>query len=1207
MLHPAHPPLLLTVLLAGAATALAGIVPAQAGTVPARIDFNRDIRPILSDKCFQCHGPDAHNRKSKLRLDLRSSAFTPRGDHGPAIVAGKPDASELVRRIMHKDASKRMPPRKSRKKLDDAERRTLVAWIEQGAPWAEHWAFVPPKVPAIPKVKNATNEIDALIFARLQSERLRSSPATDRRTLIRRVSLDLTGLPPTPSERAAFLRDDSGNAYEKLVDRLLASPHYGEHMARYWLDAARYGDTHGLHLDNYREMWLYRDWVSKAFENNMPFDRFTIEQLAGDLLPNTTRSQRVASGFNRCHITTNEGGSIKEEVYVRNVTDRVATTGTVFLGLTLGCAVCHDHKFDPISQKEFYQLFAFFNNLDGNAMDGNSKTHAPVLHVASDAQEKQIAQFDADSKQIQTKIREALAAIDYVEPETSEPIASQPRETIVWVDDALPEGAVAGGNGLEWIETPREFVHSGRLAMKRKGKGGHQHFFRTATRKLRVGAGDVLFAWVFIDPKDKPLQIMLQWNGDGDKDWDHRAYWGQNKLKHGKDNTNGRRRLGGLPKAGEWVKLSVAAIKVGLRPGMAVHGISFTQFDGTAYWDTAGIETASPQEPEDFIWIDDVAPKGAKLGGNGPNWQWQAPAEKKPLVLSGERSLRRSGKGLIQDYFTSATTPLRVQAGDRLFAHVWLDPNDPPKSVQLQWNDGTWEHRARWGAPAHGPGRKGGADFVAGALPATGGWVRLEVPIEKVGLTPGRLLNGWAFTQVDGTVYWDKAGVRTWGPPDDAHLTSLRVWAQFAKDDASVPAPIRKAITAAKQTKAQGKLIRAHYLRRVHVGSRSVFAPLEKQLAAAKKKKTDLERKIPTTLVMKERKKPREAFVLVRGQYHVKGEKVSRVTPSVLPPMAKDLPRNRLGFARWLTDPSHPLMARVTVNRFWQQLFGTGIVKTSEDFGNQGERPSHPELLDWLATRFIADGWDVKKFMKRLVMSATYRQSSRVTPQLFAIDPANRLLARGPRFRLDAETIRDQALALSGLLVTTIGGPGVKPPQPGGLWRAVGYTSSNTARFRADKGPDKVHRRSLYTFWKRTAPPPQMTTLDAPSREDCRVRRERTNTPLQALLLMNDPQYVEAARGLAQRVLTEGGKTDRSRARWVLELATCRLPNHVDVADILALLGTERTAFRKDAAAAKALIAIGDAKPDAKFDPTELASWTMVANLILNLDEVVTK
>jgi Protein of unknown function (DUF1553)/Protein of unknown function (DUF1549)/Planctomycete cytochrome C len=1183
---------------------------ALAGGVGAQVDFNRDIRPILSDKCFKCHGPDAHNRKGKLRLDVRGPAFARRGERGPAIVAGEPDASELVRRILHEDQKKRMPPRKSGKHLDAGEKRMLVAWIAQGARWAEHWAFAPPVVPRLPDVHLATwptNEIDRLILARLESAGLKPSPATDRRTLIRRVSLDLTGLPPTRPDVAAFLRDRSTNAYEKVIDRLLASPHYGEHMARYWLDAARYGDTHGLHLDNYREMWLYRDWVVKAFQDNMRFDRFTIEQLAGDLLPDPTTAQKIASGFNRCHVTTNEGGSIKEEVFVRNVNDRVATTGTVFLGLTFGCAVCHDHKFDPIPQKEFYQLSAFFNNLDGAAMDGNSKAPAPVLRVPSELQTRQLARFSEDRKRLEAEIQSVLAGIHYEEPTPPEPAETRPRETIIWVDDAFPEGSKAEGDGLAWIETPSEYVHTGRVAMKRQGKGSHQHFFRNATRKLRVGAGDVLFTWVFLDPEDRPLEIMLQWNGDGDKDWNHRAYWGQNKIPSGKDATTQRRRIGDLPRAGEWVKLAVPAAKVGLRPGMAVHGLAFTQFDGTAYWDTAGIETASPQEPEDFIWIDDVAPKGAKLGGNGPKWNWQTATKTRPLVLSGAKSLRRSGKGLIQDYFTSATSPLRVQAGDRLFAHVWLDPHDPPKSVQLQWNDGTWEHRARWGGPAHGPDRKGGANFLAGPLPTTGGWVRLEVPIDAVDLAPARLINGWAFTQVDGTVYWDKAGVRTWGPPDDAHLTSLRAWTAFARDDGAVPAAIRKAIAAPNPTTEQTARIRKHYLRHVHAGSRAVFAPFEKQLANLDKKKQALERKIPTTLVMKERKKPRDAFVLVRGQYHAKGDKVERRTPAVLPPMAKDLPRNRLGLARWLTDPSHPLMARVTVNRFWQQVFGTGLVKTSEDFGNQGERPSHPKLLDWLATRFLADGWDVKTFMKRMVMSATYRQSARVTPALLARDPDNRLLARGPRFRLDAESLRDQALAISGLLVPTIGGPGVKPPQPAGLWRAVGYTSSNTAKFKADTGVAKVHRRSIYTFWKRTSPPPQMTTFDAPSREDCRVRRERTNSPMQALLMMNETQYVEAARALAQLTLTAGGTDDTVRASWMFQTATCRAPARADLTDLLRLLAAQRAEFHENPKAAGALIVIGETKADARLDPGELASWTVVANLILNLDEVVTK
>jgi mono/diheme cytochrome c family protein len=773
----------------------------------AKINFGRDIRPILADNCFACHGPDIHQRKAKLRLDTRSGALAELRSGGHAIVPGKPDESVLIERITDDNPSRHMPPKKSGKTLTSAQIDLLRRWIAEGATYTVHWAFTPPMRPAMPKVKNTAwpkNAIDSFILARLEREGLSPSPEADRTTLIRRVTLDLTGLPPTPAEVDAFLADTSPNAYEKVVDRLLQSPRYGEHMARFWLDAARYGDTHGLHLDNYREIWPYRDWVIKAFNANKPYDRFLTEQLAGDLLPGATLDQIVATGFNRCHVTTSEGGSIEEEVYVRNVIDRVDTTGTVFLGLTIGCARCHDHKFDPIQTKEYYQLFAFFNNLDGPALDGNAARPAPTVRVPTAEQREELE-----------RVRQRIAVL---------------REQI-------------------------------------------------------------------------------------------------NK------------------------------------------------------------ETAQMR----------------------------------------------------------------------------------------------------------------------------------------------------------------------------------------------------------------------------HTKSSTGLAPILAQVAVLEKQRQQIEKEIPATLVFKERATPRPAFILKRGEYDQRGEPVGRDTPKFLPPLPEKAPRDRLGLAQWLLAPDHPLTARVEVNRLWQQCFGTGLVKTAEDFGTQGESPSHPALLDWLAVQFREDGWDMKKMMKRIVMSATYRQSSRVTKDRLAKDPENRLLSRGPRFRLDAEMLRDQALFVSGLLVEKLGGPSVKPPQPAGLWEAVGYTGSNTKDFKPDHGHEKVHRRSIYTFWKRTAPPPQMNTFDAPSREACLVRRERTNTPLQALLLMNEEQFVEAARTLAEHALKEGGATPEARAVYMFRLTTARRPDAKELTEILAAYRDHLATYTRDVDKAKQLISVGEQKPEAKLNPSELAAWTMIANLLLNLDEVINK
>ncbi len=964
-------------LAASAPVALAGLLLLRAAAptlvraeTPApkpAIDFTRQIRPILAENCFACHGPDEKKRRARLRLDTKEGAL----GHSGLVVPGKADESDLFARVTSKDAAEQMPPPKSGKKLTPAQIDLLRKWIDAGAPWSEHWAFVPPKRPALPKVKDAAwarEPIDRFILAGLEAEGLKPSPEADRVTLARRLTFDLTGLPPTPAEVDAFVADKSPDAYEKLVDRLLESPRYGEHMARYWLDSARYGDTHGLHLDNYREVWPYREWVIKAFNTDKPFDKFVIEQLAGDLLPNATTDQVVATGYNRCHVSTSEGGSIDEEVYVRNVDDQVDTNGTVFMGLTVGCSKCHDHKYDPITQRDYYSLFAFFNNIDGPALDGNARDTPPSIRVASPEQEAQLARIKQKADAVRAKIAAEAAK------------AESARADYVWIDDAAPAGKleVGGATNVAWnfVGKDKHPVHSGDKSLRLAAKGLQQCVLIEAKAPLQIGQGDTLFAYVHLDPKDPPKEIMLQWHSTN---WLHRAYWGDNAIPWGKDNSTERLKIGGLPKAGEWV--------------------------------------------------------------------------------------------------------------------------------------------------------------------------RLEVPAAKVGLKPGDVVTGWAFTQQGGVAYWDRAGLVTRAP----------------------------------------------------------LAPLNAELAAVEKERAEVEKAMPTTLVFKERKDERPAFILKRGEYDQHLAKVSRATPLFLPPLPREAPRNRLGFARWLVDPKHPLTARVTVNRFWQQVFGTGIVKTTEDFGTQGELPSHPELLDWLALQFISDGWDVKKFMKRLVMSQTYRQTAKATPDRLAKDPANRLLSRGPRFRLDAEELRDQALYVSGLLAEKVGGPSVKPPQPAGLWEAVGYVTSNTRNFVADTGLAKVHRRSMYTFWKRTAAPPQMTTFDAPSREVCTVRRERTNTPLQALEMMNETQFVEASRALAERGMKEGGAKPEERLAYVFRLATARKADSKELAELLAAYKDHLAVYTKDVAAARKLIAVGESKPDAKLDPSELAAMTMVSNLLLNLDEVINK
>lgn len=1023
-------------LLALSTTAFAG-----AGTLDSKsaVDFSRDIRPILADNCYACHGPDAQERKAGLRLDVREGALADLGGYH-AIVPGDPAKSEVIARITTADADDLMPPPKTGKQLTTAQVDLLKRWIAEGAEWQPHWSFIKPERPPLPEVKASRwprNPIDHFILARLEREKLQPSPEADKPTLIRRVTFDLTGLPPTPEEVDAFLADQRPDAYERVVDRLLQSPRFGEHEARYWLDAVRYGDTHGLHLDNERSLWPYRDWVVSAFNRNLPFDQFTIEQIAGDLLPEPTREQKVASGYNRCNVSTSEGGAIDDEFYVRYAVDRTETTSVVWMGLTVGCAVCHDHKYDPISQKEFYELYAFFNNFNEKAMDGNALLPPPMMKLPTSEQADKLAELNAQIAASEKQLREEAAKIEYSEP-------------------------------------------------------------------------------------DREIKPPLE-------------------------------------------------------------------------------------SPVDFVWADDEFPAGAEVKSDGHPLR-VVEGEK---AFSGSRSLMRTDKGLAQDFFTKASQPLLVGKGDKLFAYVYLDPADPPKAIMLQYHTGEWRHRANWGDEDVIPfGEKGTSQkLLLGALPALGEWVRLEVSAEQLNLKPGTKIDGLAFTQYGGTVYWDKAGIVTKTEQEDFSGVSQIAWEQQqkARERRDLPKNVEDALKAAadKRTDEQKRVLREHYLAHVYAPARATFEPLIKQINTAKKERDDLDKAIPATMISEEMEKPRGSFVLKRGEYDKRDEPVQPGVPAVLPPLRANGTTNRLDFARWLVSPEHPLTSRVIVNRFWQQFFGTGLVKTSGDFGAQGESPSHPDLLDWLATEFIGSGWDVKQLLRLMVTSATYRQDSALTEHLLTMDPENRLLARGPRFRLDAETIRDNALAVSGLLVEKMGGRGVRPYQPPGIWEAVGYTTSNTAKFEQDHG-EALYRRSLYIFWKRTAPPPYLTTFDAPSREKFCVRRERANTPLQALVTMNDPAFVEAARHLSARMI-EHHDNPEARLDFGFRLVTARPPSSGERSVLQTALQKYLATYRANAEAAKKLIAVGDSPVNEKLDSVELAAYTMVANLLLNLDETLNK
>ncbi|HVX15720.1 MAG TPA: PSD1 and planctomycete cytochrome C domain-containing protein [Pirellulales bacterium] len=1009
------------------------------------VRFNRDLRPIMSDTCFKCHGPGT--RKAGLRLDLRDEALKPAASGATPIVPGKPDQSEAVRRVFAADEGEVMPPPEAHKELTSEQKELFRRWVEQGAVYEKHWSFERPVKPALPS-GGATgaqqNPIDAFIQERLTREGLTLSPEAGRETLIRRVSFALTGLPPSLEEVDRYLADESPDAYEKMVERYLASPRYGEELARHWLDLARYADTHGLHLDNERQMWPYRDWVVRAFNQNMPFDRFTIEQLAGDLLPQATRDQLVATGFIRCNVSTSEGGSIEEEWIFRNALDRTTTMAETWMGLTAGCCVCHDHKFDPISTKEYYSLYSFFYSAADPALDGNALLTAPTLKLTSPEDEQRLAQLDGRMADLQKQIDEKAAAVAYADPATVEPRPAADLVEQVWFDDDFPAGS---------------------------------HVFAS--------------------------------------------------------------------------------------PGHATQYV--TAADGR--------------------------------------------------VLSGGRALKRVDKGLAQDV-CDGSPPLVIPPSGKLFAHVWIEAADQPKTLMLQYFKAGWLHRAVWGDyDAIQWGQAGTTERVlVGPLPEADRWVRLEVEAKTLGLNAGDEVTGFAFTQFGGTLFWDKAGVAGQSDPASDPRRSLAAWRkqQAGRDTPGAPADVRPLLQAGPEkpgSPEQEKRIRDYYLQAVCTDTKPQFEPLLKELDAARREREAVDNGIPSTFVFRDLPQPRESFVMLRGQYNKPGEKVEPAVPAVLPPLAKDdaaRRANRLDLAHWLMSPEHPLTGRVAVNRLWQQMFGVGLVKTSYDFGSQGEPPSHPELLDWLAVTYREEGWDTKRMLRRIVSSATFRQSSRVTPELWRRDPDNRLYARGPRLRLDAEQLRDNALSVSGLLNPVLGGKGVKPYQPPNIWEPVGFVGSNTSRYEQDHGP-ALYRRSLYTFFKRTAPPPFMANFDAPNRESFCTRRERTDTPLQALQLMNDVQHFEAARALAERLLTEGGSSPADRITHGYRLVLARRPAAEELAVVEELLGKESARYQQDGAAARQAVRNGESVPRDGLSEPEVAAYTLVANLLLNLDETLTR
>jgi hypothetical protein len=1031
------------------------------------LSFNRDIRPILSENCFACHGFDSKKREAELRLDTPEGAYTAKDGAFP-IKPGDLAKSEVWQRIITTDEDDLMPPPKSHKKLTQKQKDTLKLWIEQGAPYQKHWAFEKPVSSSKFQVSGSksgilkhetleletTSTIDAFLLDRLTKDKLAFADEADKETLIRRVSFTLTGLPPTLAEVDAYLKN--GN-YEAMVDRYMKSPRFGEEMARHWLDVARYADTHGLHLDNERNMWAYRDWVVRAFNENLPFDQFTVWQIAGDQLPNATRDQLIATGFSRCNVTTSEGGAIDEEYRHLYAVDRAATLTTAWLGLTGGCAQCHDHKYDPLTTAEFYSLYAFFYSSADPPMDKNINTTEPYLRLPTPDQQKAL---DAATAAESTTVK-ALDAAAQKAVFAEKAAAEAQSITQVIFDDVFAYGAETRNttrNASAWLNEPAFGAKAGqRVLQLSNGQFSEENITPTLTPVV-LGDSPRFSVWVRLDPLNTPRTVSVELNNK-------RVVWGDGSV-----------------------------------------------FDGTAY----------------------------------------------------------------------------AQEGD----------------------------------------------VVVGPLPKRGEWTQLSFdPVAVLGFKPGTRINVVSMQQFGGTAVFDRCEVSGQSRPDKHALTSFATWWKLMsgakKNPPELPAALAKTLATAPEKVTDAKQREAllrFYLARI---AQPVNDDLAKHRAAwqnalAARSAADLA--IPGTFIFRDEEKPWDTFIAMRGAYNKLGDKVEPTTPAAFHPLKKSGARaTRLDLAQWLVAAENPMTARVTVNRFWQQVLGIGLVKTSHDFGSQGEPPSHPELLDHLAVTFQKSGWNVKQLLKQFLMTKAFKQASGIPDSRFLNpdsasysegfrnqeskirnDPENRLLARGPRVRLDAEQIRDNALFVSGLINLEMGGRGVRTYQPPNIWEPVGYGDSNTRYYLPDHGP-ALYRRSLYSFLKRTAPPPFMSNFDAPNREQSCTRRERSNTPMQALQLMNDVQHFEAARALAERVIAEGGQDDEKRLHWLFRTVLSRKPDSKEFSMLTAALTKQRELYQKDPKAAEKAISVGESTPKKIAAPAETAAWTLIANLVLNLDETVTR
>lgn len=1062
-------------------TARTAVAQTVAHTVPATLSFNQHVRPILANHCWSCHGRDEAGRQGSLRLDLRSAALLA-GDSGrTAIVPGRTHDSEVVRRIHSTDPQMVMPPPEAQRPLTAVQQQILEKWIEQGAEYEEHWAFLPPVRPAIPSIPAISGQptllhpIDAFVLQRLQAEQLTISPPVAPGLWLRRVTLDLTGLPPSPEEQLDFAQDVQNRslpeARERVVDRLLSSTRYAERMAMHWLDLARYADTNGYNNDEVRTMWPWRDWVIRAFAEGMPYDQFLTEQLAGDLLPNPTLSQKVATGFNRNHVLTTEGGIIEEEYHWEYVADRIHTTSTVFMGLSMQCARCHDHKYDPLSQRDYYQLAAFFNNVPDRIVSySQGRMAEPLLPVPSEAQQAELDQLSQRQQQLEALLAERVRQSD--------------ADRAAW-EDSLTDA------DFQQAELP----------------GLVNHF------ALDESEGD------FHDRRQPAVTAV----------------------PHGPRETVAGRHAAGLKFAGEtWLA------------AQAVGDFEADQAFTTAAW----IQLTTRQSATVLSRMDesrgfrgyDVILEDAKVAAHFiSHWPDQA------IKVICEQPLS------LQEWHHVVVT----WDGSRKSAGVQIFVDGQRQTLQVT-TDNPFAGSLRTDQPFHVGRRQHSAPFSG---------------------------------VIDDVQVFDRA-------ISEADITRLHAGGLSSQLRALVQIP------AGERTDAETQQLRDYYIDQVDAVSRQY----RMELAELPKRREAVEKAIPVTMVMQEQAERRPSYLLKRGQYDQRGEQVRAGIPAVLASSmaqsslagqgdAATTELTRLDLARWLTSPENPLTARVAVNRWWELLFGVGLVETSEDFGIQGALPTHPELLDWLACELRESGWDQRALLKQIVLSETYAQTSTVTPALQERDPRNQWLARGARYRLPAETLRDCALAVSGLLKEQVGGPSVRPYQPEGLWEDVSVERRD--KYVPDAG-DGLYRRSMYTFWKRTCPPPSMTTFDAPDRETCVVRRSRTNTPLQALVLMNDPAWLEAARKLAERVLL-GAETESDRWDLAFRLVLSRPSDVAEVAVLVQVREAAREHFREHPGAAHELLKIGNSAAAESLPAEELAAWSAAMSVLLNLDEALSR